>query len=113
MKDAVDPETIRVAQRFVALMASRYPFVEALLYGSRARGDAEADSDVDLAFVMDGRPEDVRAAGSEMAGDAFDYLLETGFYISPFTVSSAHWQQPDGFSNPYLLKNIRRDGIPQ
>src|SRR5918994_3860502 len=58
-------------------------FVALYLFGSRARGDHEPDSDVDVAVVLDqeiGRPFDLTR---EILEDTYDILLETGHYIQP------------------------------
>jgi uncharacterized protein len=59
--------------------------VELRLFGSRARGDAHHDSDIDVAVILD----DVRDFGDrtfpmELAGEM---TVETGFAISPFVLS--------------------------
>jgi hypothetical protein len=50
-----------VVQHFRALLQER--LVGLVLYGSRARGDARADSDVDLFLLAEGLPEDLWERG--------------------------------------------------
>jgi len=47
-----------------------------------------------------------------MAGIAFDVMLETGVLIDPLPLWEDEWTHPERFSNPALIDNIRRDGIP-
>lgn len=47
---AIDPLTDRVTRKIAAALAPRRIF----LFGSRVRGDARPDSDLDLAVVYDG-----------------------------------------------------------
>lgn len=108
---ALDPAALDAARRLVAIARARYPVVEAWLYGSHARGEARADSDVDVAVVVDGTRSEARSAGRDLAGDSFDILRETGHVVSPLTLSAADWNAPQEFTNPFLLRNIRRDGL--
>ena len=108
---AIDPLTSRSVALFLAGVRSRYPVVEAWLYGSRARGDAREDSDVDLALVIEGDMRLASSVAADMGRESSDVLGETGRYVSPLPIRLAHWRDPAGHSNPYLLANIRREGI--
>jgi len=108
----IDPPTERAVRDFLRRIANRYPIVGARLYGSRARGDADQYSDADLAILLRGPRGDAMSAGVEMAGVAFDVLLETEILVSPLPIWEDEWEHPEIASNPRLLENIRREGVP-
>lgn len=83
----------------------------AVLFGSQARGDAGADSDVDVAVVLAGRG-DVIDTKLALADLAYDVLLATGVLISPMPIWEDDWMHPDRHFNPRLVENIKREGIP-
>ncbi|MFB1490503.1 MULTISPECIES: nucleotidyltransferase domain-containing protein [unclassified Thiocapsa] len=100
------------ARRFVDRLRTRYDVAGALLYGSRARGVAGDLSDVDLAVLLGG-PQGNRAdAAVDMAGIAFDLMLDTGILVDPLPIWLEEWKHPEGFANPALIETIRREGIP-
>ncbi len=75
-----------------------------VLFGSRARGNANADSDFDLLVVVDGEPDCHQLAGQirwalRDLPTSFDILVE----------SSAHWQKWRQV-RPALEHAIDRDG---
>jgi uncharacterized protein len=107
----IDPETRRSVEMFLARIADDYPVAEAWLYGSRARGDASADSDADVAVILRGPKGRTTTVSPQMAGCAFDILLETGVLVSPLAIWMQDWCNPEGHSNPYLIANIKRDGV--
>jgi hypothetical protein len=47
-----------------------------------------------------------------MAGIAFDVLLDTEILVAPLPIWEQDWLRPEGYSNPRLLENIQREGIP-
>jgi len=108
---AIDPKTERAIRVFLERIAGRYPLAGARLYGSRARGDGDKYSDADLAVFLKGPRGDAMSAGVEMAGVAFDVLLETEILVSPLPIWEDEWEHPERYSNPRLLENIRREGV--
>lgn len=108
---AIDPLTRRSIDLFLAGVRTRYPVVEAWLYGSRARGDAREDSDVDLALVIDGEMQSASSVAADMGNETYEVLNETGQYVSPLPIRLALWREPTQHSNPFLLANIRREGV--
>jgi predicted nucleotidyltransferase len=78
-----------------------------LVYGSYARNEATAESDIDLAVVLAG---DV-VPGKEidrMIDVITDINLEYGVLLSVYPVSEENYRNV----NSPLLINIRREGIP-
>ena len=76
------------------------------LFGSHARGEAQFDSDVDLAIVLDevadyGR--EIRRASELTASLALEHEVS----ISCVFIPSADWQQVEG---PFLA-NVRSDAV--
>jgi predicted nucleotidyltransferase len=106
------PDDLREAvHRFLGGARSIVDFREAYLFGSRARGDARLDSDVDVAIVAYDLQEDAYTISLRLAEWAADVLLETGFVINPVLIRGEHWDAPERFTNPAFLENVRREGM--
>jgi predicted nucleotidyltransferase len=108
---SLDPDTERAVQVFLQRISSRYDVAGAILFGSRARHNHQSDSDADIAVILHGpRGERVNAA-IDMAGIAFDVLLETGVLVEALPLWEDEWEHPQRFNNPILIENIRREGV--
>jgi predicted nucleotidyltransferase len=109
---ALDPITEQAARRFLSVIGERFPVLGAVIYGSRARGDFETVSDADVAILLGGPSGSTVSTMLEMIGAAYDVELESGIVVSPLPIWQDQWDNPERFSNPNLIHNIRRDGIP-
>ncbi len=82
------------------------------LFGSRARGDYQPFSDVDLALILSDRQpiayEDTRI----LTHLAYDLLLETGAEIQPWPVPEAEWRHPARSDSADLLLAMQKDARP-
>lgn len=78
-----------------------------ILFGSRARGDATDESDMDLFIIMS---EVDNATKREIRFLATEIWLEHGIFLSTSIVSKAHWQQMQEIETG-LYGNINDDGI--
>jgi predicted nucleotidyltransferase len=107
----IDSQTSRAAQLFLERVRDRYPAADAVLFGSRARGDFHAESDADVAVVLPGVLVSRSATAGIMADMAFDVLLETGVLISALPMSANEFSAPATFGNPDLVRTIHREGI--
>jgi predicted nucleotidyltransferase len=107
----IDADTERAARVFMQRLEGKYPVVEAILFGSRARGTHTAESDADIAVVLEGTKGNRNAVGGDMAGIAFDVMMETGVLVEALPLWADEWQRPETFSNPALILNIQRDGV--
>jgi DNA invertase Pin-like site-specific DNA recombinase len=111
VRPALDAETERAARVFMQRIEGKYPTIEGLVYGSRARGDHRPDSDADLAVILKGERGDRYKVSGEMAGIAFDVMLETGILVQAVPLWEGELKQPERFSNPALIDNIKREGL--
>lgn len=80
---------------------------EVILFGSRARGEAEPESDMDVVVVL--REVDL-AASKGVRHLAVEVWLKHGIYVSTRVWSQAHWRRLEKLQT-LLYQNIRRDGI--
>jgi predicted nucleotidyltransferase len=101
----------RVASAFLRNLSGTYDVAEVIMFGSRARGDHRPDSDLDLAIVLNGPRGDFIDTKLDMAGIAFDVLLETGVLVQPFPMWVGDLAHPERFTNPALIQIISEDGI--
>jgi predicted nucleotidyltransferase len=84
--------------------------LEVRLFGSEARGDATAESDIDVFVVV--QPDSDRVRLEDTIIDiAFDVNLDFGVYISPRVVTNAIVNDPVRRETPFY-KNVAREGIP-
>lgn len=111
MQPRLDAETERAARSFMRRLAGRYSVRDAFVYGSRARGSHTPDSDADIAVILDGARGDRAAASMDMAGIAFDVMMETGVMVQALPLWPDEIARPETFSNPALINNILREGV--
>jgi predicted nucleotidyltransferase len=85
------------------------------LFGSRARGEAGPESDVDVLVVLDGGQKSsdgfyplglTDPAWREIVGMTFDLLMKYGVDISPTVISEGEFED-----QPPLVQTIVREGI--
>lgn len=106
MAPNVDRETLlrRIKETVVALS----PGAEVILYGSRARGDAQPDSDWDVLILTE---EDITRPEIETIADAlYDIELDTGTVIVPIVRSRSEWNTPLRKATPFH-KNVTQEGV--
>jgi predicted nucleotidyltransferase len=106
-----DPSERRVALAFLAKLRDTYDVAQVIMFGSRARGDHGQDSDLDLAVVLNGQRGDFIDVKLDMAGVAFDVMMETGVLVQAFPLWDDDLEHPERFKNPSLIQNIVEDGI--
>ncbi len=75
-----------------------------VVFGSRARGDASPDSDLDVAVVLAGESIDRSRDRMAPADIAYDAIVETGIEVQAWPVSSGEWQNPEKHRNPVLVR---------
>jgi predicted nucleotidyltransferase len=74
-------------------------------------GDNRPDSDADVAVI--GRPIENRwSVKRQIIEDTYPILLATGLYIQPRLLEEGELDDPERSSNPDLVRNVWRDGIP-
>jgi len=78
-----------------------------LLFGSRVRGEATSESDVDLAVLVKQEDTDLRRAIRYLA---VEISLEYGLYISTRVWSQAHWNRLKAIRTG-LYRNIEQEGV--
>jgi predicted nucleotidyltransferase len=82
--------------------------VELRLFGSRARGDAGADSDIDVLVVV----ADDRVRAEDLAIDiAFDVNLAHDVYISPRVLTADSLHDPL-WRTTLFVRTLEREGVP-
>lgn len=107
----LDPATELATHAFLERVRAHFDVAEAILFGSRARGDFLPDSDADVAVLLRGEPGKLVPTKLEMSDIAYDVLLDTGINVSPLPVWLTEWAHPEDYSNPRLLENIAREGV--
>lgn len=101
----------RAISAFIEKLRGSYDVSQMIMFGSRARGDNRPDSDLDLAVVLNGKRGDFIDTKLDMAGLAFDVLMETGVLVQAFPMWEDDLAHPEHFSNPALIRTIAREGI--
>jgi predicted nucleotidyltransferase len=79
-----------------------------ILFGSKARGDADDESDIDLLVLVDVEDNDFR---SELWDIAFDVSLEYNVVVSPQVFGQEQWDETRRIRMPFY-REIKADGIP-
>lgn len=79
-----------------------------VLFGSRARGDADPDSDMDVLIVVEGTVD--AEVEDYVRLCAWEVGVERGIVVVPVTVSRAEWQ--DGpLSSSLLALAVEKEGV--
>jgi predicted nucleotidyltransferase len=99
----------QAAMEFVERVRQRFDghLVAAILFGSRARGEAQPDSDMDVLVVMSSADPETR---KEIRHLAVEVWLAHGICLSTRVWSRAHWHHLEELQT-LLYQNIHRDGI--
>lgn len=108
--NALDTDTERTVRMFLKRLPPDLGLERAILFGSRARGEARPDSDADLALILRERGNDSEIVGI-LAGLAYHVYLDTDILIQPVPLALDDWLHPERFIRPGFLRSIERDGI--
>ncbi|MDO8871677.1 MAG: nucleotidyltransferase domain-containing protein [Methanoregula sp.] len=94
-----------VIRQFVRQAQERYTshIDKIILYGSVARGDANADSDIDLLVLWNG---DEHEGWRAMTGLAFDVMVDSGEYLSVKVMNAKTFSGASPFG-----QNVMKEGI--
>ena len=110
-KSMIDSETERAARAFLKRIEGEYPIIDALLYGSRARGDHTRNSDADLALILEGEKGDRYKIVRDLGGIGFDVMMETGILVHAMPFWEDEFQEPEQFKQTALISKIKREGV--
>ena len=97
-----------ILEDFKRRLASQLPLRGMILFGSRARGDADPDSDMDVVVVVEG-PIDA-AVHHTVSLCAWEASVPKSVVLTPIPVSRTDWEEgPE--SDSLLAIAVRREGV--
>ena len=83
--------------------------VKVVLYGSYARGDNQADSDIDIMILLDLSDIDIKQYRHELSGETFDFNMDHDLDIKPIAKSQQHFQN---WVDVYpFYANVKKEGV--
>lgn len=108
LSDRVRPKAAAHLLQFSREARHHFPdlVTKVLLFGSRARGEATAQSDYDIAVVMKSIP-DRRTIDHQLADIAYPHIL-AGVHIRPVSVLAASMSKTE--QNAFVF-NLAREGL--
>ena len=99
---------LELVHRFKSLLEMKVRLHSLIVFGSRARGDSDPESDLDVLVIID---EEESPQISEYVSDtAWEAGLGSGIYVSPILMSRERWE--NGLERVSLLgRAVEREGI--
>jgi uncharacterized protein len=107
---SVSPTDRALAKEFARRLAEQVDpqLFTVTLFGSRARGEADQESDLDLFVAL--KEDDTQGKIKEAASHiACDLTLESGILVAVFVADKAFLKQHEGFS---FLRSVEQEGVP-
>lgn len=101
-------EDLEILERVRQTIRSIEPGAEIILYGSRARGEADAESDWDLLVLLSGLVDVDRATALRYR--LFELGLETDSVLSSIVLSEEAWNSDLYRAMPFHSR-VSRDGV--
>lgn len=108
-KNRMDLKDIQIAKKFKVLLQDKVKLHQAILFGSRARGDADSESDMDILVVLDERqtPEN-----RDIVSDcAWQVGFDAGIVLASVVFSREEWEDGPEFYSPFA-EAVRSEGVP-
>ena len=98
-----------ILQAFVRELHEQFDgqMISVLLLGSRARGDAQPDSDIDIAVIVNRSDLETVKTIRDLAADIW---LEYGLFLSTCVWSQEHWRRLEEIKTGFY-RSIQREGI--
>ena len=98
-----------VLDRFKALVARQLRIHKMVLFGSRARGDADPESDMDVVVILDGAAD--RAAKEYVSDCAWEAGFDHGIVVVPVVFGRDDWERgPERQS--LFVRAVEAEGVP-
>ncbi len=83
--------------------------MDAILFGSYARGNAEAGSDIDVMILVDSSRKAISEKNWDIGDIAGDMLLDHGVVISPVVENREYFEK---YSEMFpFYRNVRTEGV--
>ena len=102
------PEDKHLADEFARRVRQRFPGARIWVFGSRVRGDADPESDLDCLVVLD-RVD--RATDRAIRDIAWEVGLDRGVVITTVVLDEAQFHHGPA-SESTLVANVLREGVP-
>lgn len=82
---------------------------QVILYGSYARGDFSADSDIDIMILLDMSDSELKAYGNQLSYMTYDFNMDYDLDIKPIAKSESHFNK--WVMNYPFYANIHKEGV--
>ena len=83
--------------------------IEAILFGSYTRGDAEPGSDIDVLILVDASRQDISSRNWQVGDLAAELLLDHGVVVSPIVENRDYFNKNADILPFY--RNVDREGV--